>query len=173
MSNILLWLGITYGAFKFAGMVLAKGRGFDRAEVGLRDRLRAGEPWLFLAAALISVPLVLSMSAYSRRTFTGYYRNSVACYGRINALADLPEVAAKEDGFAVYESGQGYRTLAFRTGAELGMRPEEVSKALADRAASFGRAFAFLQRQQRRREIKAEIDRTLRCLHPPAEPADA
>jgi hypothetical protein len=154
-------------------MVLAKGRGFDRAEVSLWDRLRAGEPWLFLAAALISVPLVLSMSAYSRRTFTGSYRNSVACYGRISALANLPEVEAKADGFAVYESVQGYRTSAFRTGAELGMRPGEVSEALADRAASFSRAFALLQRQQRRQEMEAEIARTLRCVHPPADPANA
>jgi hypothetical protein len=50
VASILLWLAITYAAFKFAGMVLAKGQGFHQAEIGWRDRLRSGEPGLFLAA---------------------------------------------------------------------------------------------------------------------------
>jgi hypothetical protein len=173
LTTILLWLGITYAAFKFAGMVLAKRRDFDQAEISLRDRLRAGEPGLFLAAVLVSVPLVLSMSAYSRRTFTGYYRNSITCYGRIKALANLPEVRANVDGFSVYESVQGYKVTAFRMGAELGMRRDAVSTALAQQTASFGRAYGVLRKQELRQRMKVEIDRTLRCVHPPADPPNA
>jgi hypothetical protein len=173
MTTILLWLGLTYAAFKFAGMVLASGRSFDRAETTFGERLRAGEPGLFVAAVLVSVPLVMAMSAYSRRTFTSSYRNSITCYGRINALANLPEVRAKVDGFSVYESAQGYKSSAFRMGAHLGMRRDEVSTALAVHTASFSRTYAILRRQESREQANGEVDRTLRCLHPPADPANA
>jgi hypothetical protein len=77
----------------------------------------------------ISVPLVLSMSSYSRRTFSGHYRNSVTCYGRIAALKHLPEIRNNVDSFTVYESVQDYGSLAFTTAAELGLKSDEVSRA--------------------------------------------
>lgn len=170
-TTVLLWLAVFYAAFKFAGMVLAQGRGFRKADIAFRDRIRAGEPGLFLAALAVSVPLVLSASAYSRRTFTGHYRNSVTCYGRIIALAGLPEIRRSTDAFALYESVQGLRSSAFTTGSQLGIEPGEVSRTLAERATSYGKAYAALQRQGSRQGMSDQIEPTLRCLHPqPAAP---
>jgi hypothetical protein len=173
MRTVLPWLAIIYAAFKFAGMVLAKGRGFGQSRIAFWDRIRAGEPGLFLAALAIAVPLVLSASAYSRRTFTGHYRKAVACYGRVTALANLPEIRRSTDGFTVYESVEDLRSSAFTTGAELGIEPGEVSRALAEQAASFGKAYDALQRQTLRQGMSDQIELTLRCLHPPPAPPNA
>jgi hypothetical protein len=170
VKSILIWLAVFYGAFKFPAMALALNRGFVRRDLSFGDRLRAGEPGVFLAAVLISVPLVLLMSGYSKRTYTGNYLRAVACQGRITALMDLPEIRRSADGFAVYETVQGYGTSAYVNAAHLGMKPDQVTKALAESRRSFSEAYGALRSQRLQQGMKDEVSRTLRCLHPPPDP---
>lgn len=173
MTRVLLWLAVTYCAFKFAGMVLARGPGFRPSEIGFQYRLRAGEPGLFLAALMVSAPLALLMSSYSKRTYTGVYTNAVTCYGRITALMPLPEVSRNVDGFTLYDSVRGYRTSALRTGADLEMKPGEVIRALAASRAGFTRAYFAQQRWGMRQGMDGEVAMALRCLHPRVDAANA
>lgn len=170
MKSVLIWLAVFYGAFKFAGMAFALNRGFGQRELSFRDRLRAGEPGIFLAALLISVPLVLLMQDYDKRTHTGYYLRSVECYGRITALKDLPEIRRSADSIAVYRSLEGFSWTAHVNGADLGMKPDQISRALAGSAPSFSEAYGALRRKGLQPGMKVEVARTLSCLHPPPDP---
>jgi hypothetical protein len=173
MRIALVWLLFTYGVFKLAAMARAGNRGFRRTDVPLRDRLRAGEPFLFLAALLISVPLALLASAYAERSVTGLYENSTACYGQIMALRDVPAFKDHVDSFTVYERVQASQEMAFATARDLKMKPDDVSKALAGKVSVYSARYAALQKQGLRDKMSNQISAARRCLLPPGAAPNA
>jgi hypothetical protein len=72
------------------------------------------------------------------------------------------------DGFALSERVRDDRAMAFKMAADLDMKPEAVSKALAERVEFFAARYATLERHGRRRAMLAEIDIARRCLLPPS-----
>lgn len=169
----ILWLIFMYATLKVAGIVFAKSAGFGRSALSLRDRLRAGEPMLFISAFMLSVPLALLTSWYSHATLTGMFERSTDCYGRVVALRHLPAVTRGVDGYTVYESVQDFRATSFAMAANLGMTTGDVDRILARKVAVFADQYAAMRRLAVHRRTQEQIDRAKACLHPPPEAPNA
>lgn len=148
-------------------MVLARNPGFKRGNMAPRDRLRAGEPAIFLAAFLVSVPLALLTERYAHRTLTGLYDHSASCYGDLTALRGVPAFRDHVDGYTVYEAVQSHEDAALKMGGDLNITPDTVRRALADQAKRAADRYAAAQSPQRRQEALAQIAEARRCLLPP------
>lgn len=166
MKTAVIWLLLTYAALKLASIAQARNPGFRRTDVRLRDRLRAREPGLFLAAFLLAVPMALLANGYVHRSLTAQYESSATCFGRLMALRGVPGFKDEIDNSAVFQVVEGHRGMALRTAVELKLKPADVSKALAAKVELFAVRYARLNRQGAQHEMLIQIGMAQRCLSP-------
>jgi hypothetical protein len=171
VSKALFWLGLIYGTIKIVSVVLAANPGFRRTEVRLRDRLRAGEPWLLVVAAAIAVPAAYGTDWYAHRHFTDMFTDASTCYARIMALDSAPEFIRGVDGYRVYERVSEYRNVSLDAAAQLGVSREQAIATLASKVASLTKRYA--ARKGQNTTMHSEVAAAKRCLFPPGPSPNA
>lgn len=168
------WAGIllllVYAALKGARLAFVTTSGFGDAPVTFGKRLRSGEPTLFIIALLLSVPPVLGAIWYHKRKFTAILNESTACYGRILAYRNVPEIERTNDESAIYAAFEGYQASAFDAARQLGMSLTMVQRQL-DAAAAM--SVSDQKAHGAGRFWQDQIDSTRRCLQPPREVPNA
>ncbi|MDQ3479713.1 MAG: hypothetical protein M3438_11270 [Pseudomonadota bacterium] len=160
-----VYVALKSGQFAFLG----KASGYRGEPVSLGRRLRKGEPALLIIAALITVPPVLAGTWYHRHKFEEVLRNSVKCYGLVQAYQNAPEIKRSNGGYAVYESVYGYRWAAFDASRQLGSDAKAVQQRLDEAAL----AMAAESRRAGAGVRHERLSVTQSCLHPPKEPPNA
>ncbi len=167
MSKALFWLALVYATIKLVSMVLARGPGFRRTEVRLRDRVRAGEPWLIVVAAITAVPAAYATDWYAHRHFTEMFIEASTCYARIMALRPEPGSGERVDGFVIYERVSEYRNVSLDAAAQLGISREQAIATLASKVAPLTKRYGARKGRHSRTVLQDEVAATKRCLFPP------
>jgi hypothetical protein len=162
---VAVYVALKTGQFAFLG----KASSYRDEPVSVGRRLRKGEPALLIVAALVTVPPVLAGTWYHRHKFEEVLRNSVECYGLVQAYKNAPEIKRSNGEYAVYESVYGYRWAAFDASRQLGSDATAVQRRL-DEAAW---AMTAESRRGRERVRQERLSMTQSCLHPPKEPPNA
>lgn len=170
MMWIALILLAVYGALKSGQFAfLGKTSGYSDEPMSVGNRLRKGEPALLIIAALVTVPPALTGTWYHRHKFEEVLRNSVECYGLVQAYKDAPEIKRSIGEHAVYESVYASRWAAFDASSQLGSDARAVRRRLDEAALAMA-----AERRRADEGIRQErLSATQRCLHPPQEPPNA
>lgn len=160
-----VYVALKSGRFAFIG----RASGYRDEPVSVGRRLRKGEPALLIIAALVTVPPVLAGTWYHRHKFEEVLRNSVECYGLVQAYQNEPEIKQSNGEHAVYESIYGYRWTAFDAARQLGSDAKAVQQRLDEAAL----AMAAESRRAGEGVRHEKLSATQSCLHPPKEPPNA
>ncbi len=162
---VLVYAALKGGKLAFTG----KTSGYRSEPLGLWERLRAGEPALLIAAALLTVPPVLAAQWYHTYKFRAVLQDSLTCYALVAVYRDAPEIMRSNGEHAVYLSFNGYRANALDAASQLGLTArasqDRLTDVMAAAIAERARAGKTLQR--------ARLAETHRCLHPPIESPNA
>lgn len=161
---------LVYAALKAARLAFITGTGFDRRPISFGQRLRSGEPVLFVLAVLLSVPPALGATWYHKRKFTAILQNSTACYGRIGAFKDVPGIARTNGESAIYDAFERHREQALDAARQLDASMVAAERELDAAAAAFE---AEQSAPRNSRSWQNQIAATQRCLRPPIEVQNA
>lgn len=158
LALLVVYVALKSGQFAFLG----NASGYRDEPVSVGRRLRKGEPALLLIAALITIPPVLAGTWYHRHKFEEVLRNSVECYGLVQAYKDTPAIKRSNGEHAVYESVYGYQWAAFDASRQLGSDATAVQRRLDEAALTMA-----AERRRAGEGIRHErLSVTQSCLHP-------
>lgn len=144
MVRYLAWLLGTYVMLKLIHVVLGGRAGIDDAPPRLRQRLLGGEPALFAAAFLMSVPVPLLIKAQLHRGYARGFQLATDCYGRIAASRAVPRIRDKIGPWKLYEASDRAQSLARLTGQLLDFKHDIVTAALSNKTHLYARRYAAL-----------------------------
>ena len=164
-AALAVYVALKSGQLAFLG----RAAGYRVEPVGLGRQLRKGEPALLIIAVLISVPPALAGVWYHKHKFEKVLRESIACYGLIQAYQQAPEIKGSNGEHAVYESIYGYQGTALDAARQIGLDARVTQRRL-DQTASMAGAE---RRRADRRIDRAKLAAVQSCLHAPKEPPNA
>ena len=165
MIKCLVWLGCTYLTLKFIQVVFVSWPVMSDAAPTLRQRLVRGEPILFSVAFALSVPTALANSWYLQRGYSRSLERSADCYGRLQALDQLPGLRVRYDPYAIFQTVEAAEQSAVIAGQALDLEPARIAGMLAQRIRFHTQRYAVLARRGQAQTV--EVATITRCLREP------
>jgi len=164
MAKAATWLFYTYLALKMIHLVFRARRQFDEPSRTLLQHLRSGEPALFAAAFLLSVPVAVWSSWYFNRGYERVLVHSIDCYGRLAAAEALPTVRRRFGPFKLYDNALGAEGAAGDAADWLNVPRSSTNIRLQASLSIYRKRYALLARQGSAIGMARETDAIERCV---------
>lgn len=168
MVKAAYWLLCAYLVLKLIQYFFGGRPGFRNVELGFREKLLRGEPFLFAIAFAISVPAALWSSWFLQRGYARAFEHATECYGKLRALDQLAEVGKRADAYQVYNAIMGAQGAAFLAAQSLKLKPAAVNQALTDKMSFYARYYGSLSGERDNWKIRTQANAAERCLNDPA-----